>query len=236
MTNQSFDGMEHPAFDEPNYFEWLNDGEFDSGMLAGLGVGYTFNQWFRVDLTGEYRGKTDFTATDRYSNENPPDFDDGEEWGVNNYDAKKSEWLFLANAYLDLGEWHRITPYVGAGIGASYNKISGFTDNGFNSFLGDVTPTGGFAGDNGEWQFAYALHAGLAFKATKHLTIDFGYSFLNLGDGGTGTFTADDGGCSVDPCQKVKFKDIISHDIKVGFRWEFGDDDYSDYAPAVVKY
>lgn len=237
MTNQDFDGMEHPSFEAANYFEWLHEGEFDAGMLFGAGVGYTFNEWFRVDLTGEYRGKTDFSAMDRYSGNNPPAFGDvDEEWGVNEYDAKKSEWLFLANAYLDLGEWHRITPYVGAGIGASYNRISGFTDNGFNSNDGDVTATGGFAGDNGEWDLAWALHAGLAFKATKNLTIDVGYSFLNLGDGKTDTFTAANGECSENGCHAVTFKDIISHDIKVGFRWEFGGDDYVDYEPAVVKY
>jgi opacity protein-like surface antigen len=204
-------------------------------MLFGAGFGYTFNEWFRVDVTGEYRGKTDFSAMDRYSGDNPPDFDDEEEWGINEYDAKKSEWLFLANAYLDLGEWHRITPYIGAGIGGSYNRISGFTDSGFNDpVAGSPTPTGGFAGDNGEWDLAWALHAGMAFKATKNLTIDVGYSFLNLGDGKTDAFTANDGTCSIDPCQGMKFKDIISHDIKVGFRWNFGGDDY--YDPAVVKY
>jgi len=235
MTNQDFGGMEHPAFSDPDldYFEWINEGEFDAGMLFGLGVGYTFNQWFRADLTGEYRGKTDFSATDRYSFEADPDFDDEEQWGMNDYDAKKSEWLFLANVYLDLGEWHRITPYVGAGIGASYNKISGFRDTGFTDLPGqDPFPTGGYAGDNGEWQLAWALHAGLAFKATKNLTIDVGYSFLNLGDGKTDTFYANNGDCN--SCEGVKFKDIISHDVKIGFRWEFGGDDY--YEPAVVKY
>jgi opacity protein-like surface antigen len=227
MTNQDFDGLEHPAFGVPDYFEWVHDGEFDSGLLFGAGLGYTFNQWFRVDVTGEYRGKTDFSAMDRYSFNPDPNFDDAEEWGVNEYDAKKSEWLFLANAYLDLGEWHRITPYVGAGIGASYNTISGFTDSGFNDLPGDpATPTGGFAGDGSEWQLAWALHAGLAFKATKNLTIDVGYSFLNLGDGKTGTFTANNGACGSTGCHYVTFKDIISHDVKIGFRWEFGGDDY----------
>jgi opacity protein-like surface antigen len=233
MTNQDFDGMEHPAFDAPPYFEWVDEGEFDSGMLFGAGIGYTFSEWFRVDLTGEYRGKTQFHALDRYSFEEVPDFDDEEEWGVNDYRAKKSEWLFLANAYLDLGEWHRITPYVGAGIGASYNTISNFRDSGMNDLPGsDPTPTGGFAADGSQWDLAWALHAGLAFKATKNLTIDVGYSFLNLGDGTTGLFTANDGGCTA--CTDVKFKDIISHDVKVGFRWNFGGDDY--YDPAVVKY
>ncbi len=39
MTNQQFDHMEHPAFEAANYFEWLDEGEFDSGMLFGAGIG-----------------------------------------------------------------------------------------------------------------------------------------------------------------------------------------------------
>ena len=70
----------------------------------------------------------------------------------------------------------------------------------------------------------------------KNLTIDVGYSFLNLGDGETDTFTASNGACSSNGCHDVKFKDIISHDVKVGFRWAFDVDDYADYEPAVVKY
>jgi opacity protein-like surface antigen len=231
MSNQQFDEMHHPAFDTP-YFEWVHEGEFDAGTIFGGGMGYTFNEWFRIDFTGEWRGKTEFHAEDRYSFNPDPNFDDQEEWGVNDYHAKKSEALFLANAYFDLGEWNRITPYVGAGIGASYNTISSFTDMGINSNLGTVTATGGFARDGSQWDLAWALHAGIGFKATKNLTIDVGYSFMNLGDGKTGLFTANDGGCTA--CTGVTFKDIISHDVKVGFRWNFGGDDY--YEPAVVKY
>lgn len=31
--------------------------EFTSGMTYGLGVGYQFNNWFRMDVTGEYRSR-----------------------------------------------------------------------------------------------------------------------------------------------------------------------------------
>jgi opacity protein-like surface antigen len=233
MTNQDFGGLEHPSFDIPVYFEWLDEGEFDAGMLAGLGVGYQFNEWFRVDLTGEYRGKTQFHALDRYATEDPADIGgpvfDGEGnnlWGTNDYRAKKSEWLLLANAYLDLGTYYGFTPYVGAGIGASYNTISNFRD------INVQTGGGGYAGTGHEWNLAWALHAGMAFKATERLTIDFGYSFVDLGDGKTETFFNDDGSCV--SCESVKFKDLISHDVKVGFRWNFDQPDY--YEPAVVKY
>lgn len=228
MSNQQFGGLDHPAFDNPVYFEWLDEGNFDSAPIAGVGFGYRFNDWFRVDLTGEYRGKAEFSALDRYSDQLDPEFDDSEEWGTNNYSGKKSEWLFLANAYYDIGTWQRVTPYVGAGIGASYNTITDFVD------INAPNSSGGFAGTGHEWNLAWALHAGMSYKATKNLFIDFGYSFVNLGNGTTSEFTSFGGQCSVDPCQSMKFKDIISHDVKLGFRWEFGGDDY--YDTAMVKY
>ena len=42
----------------------------------------------------------------------------------------KTEWLFLTNAYIDLGTWWCVTPFIGAGIGASRNTISNFMDQG----------------------------------------------------------------------------------------------------------
>ena len=42
----------------------------------------------------------------------------------------KSEWLVLANAYVDLGTWWCITPFVGAGVGAARVSIANYTDVG----------------------------------------------------------------------------------------------------------
>ena len=91
-------------------------------MFFGLGVGYKFNDWFRADVTGEYRGKANFHGSDNVA------FTGGQ--GVDNYSGSKSEWLFLANAYVDLGTWSCFTPYIGAGVGGSYNTIRSFRDDG----------------------------------------------------------------------------------------------------------
>ena len=34
------------------------------GTLFAVGVGYQFNNWFRGDITGQYRGKSNFKGTD----------------------------------------------------------------------------------------------------------------------------------------------------------------------------
>src|SRR6202051_4941550 len=105
---------------------------FDTGGVFGLGVGYQFNNWFRGDITGQYRGSTNFHGLDlvTYPNGGPVGY------GSDTYNASKSEWLFLANAYADLGTWWCVTPFIGAGVGASRVTISNFTDQGLNSLFG----------------------------------------------------------------------------------------------------
>src|SRR5258706_13312934 len=38
---------------------------FNTPGIFGLGVGYKVNNWFRADVTGEYRGNSQFFGTDR---------------------------------------------------------------------------------------------------------------------------------------------------------------------------
>ncbi len=112
FSNQRVKSLDNPAFSN---FQVVGYG-FDSASIFGLGVGYYFNDWLRFDLTGEYRGRANFHGLENYGG-----FTD-------EYHASKSEWLFLANAYIDLGTWYSITPFVGAGIGMSRNTIHDFTD------------------------------------------------------------------------------------------------------------
>jgi hypothetical protein len=116
MSNQRLGKLDYFDFANAEQHGFLDDGDFDSGITGQIGIGYQFNDWFRADVTGEYRGKTEFSALDFYSN---PSLG---QYGTNEYHAKKSEWLFLANAYADLGTFSGITPYVGAGIGAYFSS------------------------------------------------------------------------------------------------------------------
>lgn len=40
---------------------------FDTAGIFGIGVGYQFNNWFRVDVTGQYRGRSNFHGLDVFS-------------------------------------------------------------------------------------------------------------------------------------------------------------------------
>jgi opacity protein-like surface antigen len=203
MTNQRLRRLESPDFAVVADHEWLDRGGFSSAPLFGGGVGYEFNDWLRGDITVEYRGKASFSALDRWG---PPGDQE-----TNHYTGKKSELLFMANAYADLGKYHGLTPYIGAGIGVSRNTISHFNDA---NVLGQA---GGYSEPNSIWQFAWALHAGVGYELTDRATLDFGYSFTHLGNARTGPLrNHDPAEPTLDP---ITFKRLHSHDFRLGLRY-----------------
>ena len=134
---------------------------FDTAGIYGIGIGYQFNNWFRGDITGQYRGNANFKGTDLLTY---PAGGGVVGNGINNYTASKSEWLVMANGYVDLGTWWCVTPFIGAGVGMSRVTIANYTDtgsvnndgNGFGTF-----PSYAAAPAASKWNFAWALHAGL---------------------------------------------------------------------------
>jgi opacity protein-like surface antigen len=204
ITNQQVDSITNTLDSTARSVNTVQKG-FDSAMLFGLGVGYQWNAWLRTDLTGEYRSKANFHGLQVVNSGG---------LFTDEYRASKSEWLWLANAYFDLGTWWNITPFIGAGVGMSYNKISDFLDVN--------TPRGGvaFGGDNGKWSFAWAVHAGLAYKVTDSLTMELAYRYVNLGDAESGDLVTFDGqNRTFNP---ERFHTLTSHDFKLGIRWAFG--------------
>ncbi len=224
MTNQRMKSLDNP---DPNaaLFTAVGMG-FDSGMLFGGGVGYQFNSWFRADLTGQWRGRANFHGsqfTDVFVGSAL----------VDNYSGSKSEALFLANAYVDLGTWWCVTPFIGAGVGTSYNRISSFRDDGFGNSFGVARPSSVvYAADAGKWNFAWALHTGLAYRVTPNVTVEFGYSYVNLGDATTGVNSNFAG--TATPQFPWTMKDITSHDLTLGVRWNL-DSPQPVYAPLIRK-
>ncbi len=211
FTNQKVDNLDTSLIATPDELETLQS-QFEAGGLAGAAFGYRFNEWFRVDVSSEYRMRTAYDGLDRYettTDANPATWD-----GTNDYHADKSEYVVLANAFVDLGTYSHVTPYVGAGAGFSYTMIDGFTD--IN------TPTSGvaYANGDGQWNFAWALYAGLGFEVNDRVTLDVGYRYLSVGDGNTGDVIPFTGPNT--PNTPVIFEDITSHDVTFGFRYALG--------------
>ena len=209
MTNQSVGELTSPAFTTD---VTVLQKDVSSGMLAGLGIGYQFNNWFRADFTGEYRGGTTFRGLDTYGP------------ASNDYYGTKSEWLFMANAYIDLGTWWCFTPFVGAGIGYSQNTISNWRD------INTQTGATAYAEKNSQWEMAWALHAGVAYKVNPNFTAEFAYRYVNLGDFASADMIGFNGVNAV--YNPINLNNVVSHDFKLGLRWNLTPTE--SYAPVAM--
>jgi opacity protein-like surface antigen len=211
FSNQHVDRL-NKVLDANNTSSIQNLG-FNTAGIFGLGVGYQVNNWFRTDVTGEYRGNSQFFGTDTVTLPGGV--------GTHTYHATKSEWVVLANAYVDLGTWWCVTPFIGAGVGASFNTIKSFTDFGATQAGATILATT-YGADASKWSFAWAVYAGLAYQVTPNFTVELAYRFLNLGDATTGPTNSFDGVTVVNGTP-FQFKDLTSQDIKLGVRWMFGE-------------
>jgi opacity protein-like surface antigen len=221
---KGFVGMANPHVDDIFTEEFLfNDfqifhKEIKSSPLWGLGFGYDTGHYFRFDITGEYRGSAVFLAQDRYPGSSgfvildplpPGEFNPG----TNEYTADIESWVGLVNAYIDLGTWHCVTPYVGGGVGFASVSVLGLKDVNVPN-LGVA-----FASDNTETNFAWALYAGLAYEVTPGLTIDLAYRYTDIGDAKSGNRLAYDNSGVFGP---VEIEDITSNDVMLSVRWALG--------------
>ena len=207
-----------------NDFEVSHE-DIKSTPFFGVGIGYEFNTWLRFDVTGEYRGKSLFIAQDRYPggngtfnvNSNAAAITAGTPGaflpGTNEYTADIESWVGLANAYIDLGTYMCITPYIGGGVGLASVSVLGLKDVNVPN-LGVA-----YATDHTETNFAWAVYGGLAYDVNPSVTLDLAYRYTDLGDARSGTVTAYDNSSSY---SGVDIEDITSHDVMLGVRWKLG--------------
>ncbi|XYK79390.1 MAG: outer membrane protein [Labrenzia sp.] len=175
----------------------------DNTWMIGAGVGYQFNRYFRSDVTVDYEAKATATgyapcggcaAAGQFSTEK----------------ADIDVWTVMLNGYVDLATWNRITPYVGAGIGASYVSASNKTS---------LNPDGTFSsydGSNGDWNFAWALMAGAEYAVTPNWSIDAGYRYKDLGEAKTVKLYNVGTGES-----REVWEDLTAHEFRIGARYTF---------------
>jgi opacity protein-like surface antigen len=168
----------------------------------GGGIGYEYNNWLRFDVTAEYRTRTAVNAFGTYTL-------GGATFG-DQYNGFLRSTVFLANAYVDLGTWNCLTPFVGVGVGGAWNQFADLTD------VGIGTSGNGIGRNSSQMNFAWALHAGLAYNVTQNLALEFAYRYLNYG---SVTDTIDcQGGCNPD---SYKLNNLVSQDFMLGMRWRF---------------
>jgi opacity protein-like surface antigen len=205
----------------------------NSEISYGGGLGYKLNEWFRFDVTADY-SKRDanwsrtgkcygFTCPQRAANK-----------------GEVTLIPILANAYVDLGNWSGLTPYVGAGIGfavSSMQQMGGSWSTGTTTVAGasyssyDLT-----FNSNSRASLAAAAMAGVSYDFGSGLQMDIGYRYLwvdevkggysrekrttttnpDLNGNGGGTTTTDfrSGRNSA-----VALRDIGLQQLRVGFRY-----------------
>jgi opacity protein-like surface antigen len=210
----------------------IDQKDIKDAAFVGFGVGYQFGGWARFDVTGEYRASTKGKAVGSYTEFCPG----GRCFDLYDFDHQAS--VFLANAYLDMGTWWCFTPFVGVGVGGVRHNISALHDVGFNA---NGFSTFGFANkDQVTWDFAWAVHAGLAYNVSNNLKLEFAYRYLNMGSPNTAEVNCNGvSGCNSvggGPRAFYTLTGFDSHDFKLGMRWMFNEPAPQQvYAPPLMR-
>lgn len=176
----------------------FDSGKLKGGFSLGGGVGYKINDHFRTDLTADYWFKSNFNGS-------TSGVDSGGNPTTSVEVSKMSAFLLLANAYVDIGTYHGITPYVGAGIGGAHVKW----DTVYDPNTAETNP------GSSNWRFAYALMAGASYCLTDKIILDAGYRFSHIQGGRMFEWDASSAGPGFD-------RGINTHEVRGGLRYQFG--------------
>jgi opacity protein-like surface antigen len=183
-------------------------------VFVGGGIGYQVNSWLRFDVTGEYRTKADWTFTAQDLDSRPV--------GYNLTKGHFSSAVGLANAYIDLGTWHGITPFIGAGIGVAHHMFDSVSDQGLGAYTGGAAGTAGGFGigrPKDTTELAWAVHAGVGYDVSHNLKLELAYRYLNMGSAETGVISCLPACPPANLKTAYKLKEVESHDFKIGMRW-----------------
>ncbi len=209
-------GHDDPEMTEAGIYD-LVDESFDSTWTLGGGIGRYFTPTIRGDITYDHRFEADASGT-----------------LLDHYAALDGERVFgiesdvvLFNLYYDLNRGGRINPYIGAGLGFTFNRTT----------AGIATSTCGCTGDIEEGEntdVAGALMAGFTARlrggqtvagsskdgpivtdSGRGLYLDVGYRFLYLGGVETGAIV------TTEPIAEDPTVDgLHAHEFRVGLRYD----------------
>jgi opacity protein-like surface antigen len=169
-------------------------------LNASMAVGYTFNDYFRMEgelgFVGNYSFSNSFTTNcsgywtelDVFGNPDTTFRNDINCEG--NDDGQNSLWEGMVNAYLDLGRFGGFRPYVGGGLGFLYSSYSGSVNNrnceDFN--VGDVSfvcaPDNqvDYEFDDTSVSLLWSLAGGFAYDIDENWAVDVGYRYLSASE------------------------------------------------------
>jgi opacity protein-like surface antigen len=202
--------------------------EISSNAHIGAGIGYAWNSWLRTDLTLELRGAGQH-VNGRYS------YTSGGGSGYNDYKANLNQVVGLVNAYIDLGTFAGITPYIGAGIGFAHNRMGYTSMPGSYGCGGCITPTNEVVSPGAKTNLAWALMAGVSYDVSRNAKLELGYRYLNSGSFTSGNQSTDACGCTFTSVPLTGGK-ITSHDFRLGMRWQLAGGPAPVQAPLMRRF
>ncbi len=234
-VNHPFEHSESGDFDTGEF------DEDSTLLTGGIGIGYHINDYLRTEVNFGILPSSEFsreflTTCSGLETVTITDPDDGVTSDTNpstrpcegSDESSNKSYSLLANAYLDLGTYVGFTPYIGGGAGVVYSKLRSAdgdldcqdsstsstaggttTDVSFNCYDSDVYE--GSVTSDGQYEFAYALGAGLAYKVSDNVSLDLNYQYLNVPS--ARYVDVEDG--------NVVFKEGVDHhQVRVGLRYD----------------
>lgn len=227
------------AFNKPYDFSETPAGftTKDSPFSGSVGMGYHFTDYFRGELNFGLLPTSKFatsfnttcagTQTVSVTSSGGTSVFAGPSTrgceGSNNGNNKAYD--VMASAFVDLGTYVGITPYVGGGVGLAYstyrfaqgdrNCVPSSTTVGNTTTIFECDDPSGYKGSaKSEKQFGltYMLGAGFAYQVSKNVSVDVGYQYVSLPS--AKYVVSDDAGA---PVYK---KGLDYQQVKLGLRYD----------------
>ena len=172
------------------------DGEYDDTIVVGVGVGAHLGHYLRGDITADWiiSGHNNAAFIGEVGN-NPVCGTGACSYA---FGGDYNAITVMANAYVDMGTYAGITPYVGAGIGFAHVDYGDVTSS--NCADPNAVTTSGTACDGSTAAFpletvestydgasslrlAWSLAAGASYALNDTLSLDGGYKFTRIAEG-----------------------------------------------------
>jgi len=219
-----------------NSFNDFSGNESVVGQL-GVGVGKYWNDWFRTDITAEYRTEENDAASGSY--QYMAHYRDGSgawvpivngsgdpAWQVNGTVKETLQMrtgVFMANAYFDILQHGHVRPYIGGGVGFARRDVrrvhashETYCDP---TIVGDCDAPHVSGRSRSEKKevgtvFAGQLSAGLTVDVWDHAKFDIGYRFQYIDGMDVDVRTAEG------TLSSVSVGETQDHQLRAGLRWD----------------
>ena len=188
----------------------VGDVEGEGNLSPSVGIGYEFDNNWRLELDGTYLWND--TAKIQQLPSTSSDF--------RTYSA-------MLNAIYDFDDFGRWEPYIGAGVGLVRARLSAETHDFPSDFSPSAVPVTNAACSpicdfsDKDTTLGWQLLAGLGYKITENLSWDTHYKYMNLSDlDFEGTRRSI--GATATNAITTQMLDAESHFLGTGFRYRFG--------------